>query len=1183
LGHIKDATSLFLTPKLSKGMSLPATGNAMLRNFPPKLLWAMRLSSIIFLLGGLHVSAGALSQNVTISGKDLPLVQVFENIKQQTGYSFVYDIDDIARMKHVNVHASNVPLKDLLDDCFRGQPFTWSIVNKTIVVTERQAVAGPPSSDETPVPPDTRDEIHGVVVDSNYSRMANATVAVKGKKIFTETDDRGNFTLTGTPIRDSNVVIIVSYTGYETQTYVVHKGSGNGVVVRMKPSTSQLDQVEIVAYGTTTQRYNVGSITTVTSQDIESQPVDNFLEALQGRVTGLQITAPSGAPGAMVLAQIRGQNTMSGNLNANGGVALSNYDQPLYIIDGIPFAPQNNSLLTSSMFNIIAGAPGQQNNNYGGMSPLNSIDPHDIESISVLKDADATAIYGSRGANGVILITTKRGRPGKMGLSVNASSGPTTAARNVKMMNTQQYLQMRHEALANDNLSPSIGPGRTDYDLLVMDTTRDVDYYHQLLGKTAQHQTANVSLTGGTTNASYRVSGGYRRTTFDYPGDFSDQLLSFNSGLNITSPDNRFSMSLSTVYSYDNNQNCSSIGTANMINLPPDFPAFVDASGKLLWSYKGVPFSSISNETNNFYAGLQQPFSAQNNNLNLSSTISYKIIRGLSIGGTAGYSRFESQLYSASPIATINPAFDELASAQFQNSLAATIDIEPQVVYQRTFGKLSINATLGGTYQTQSGSGTSINASGYPNDALLNSIAGAASVSATSNNLVTKYVAAFGRITLAWDGRYLLNLTGNNNGSSLFGPGYRWGQFGSAGAGWIFSETRLVRQALPWLSFGKVTANVGVTGSNSVQPYQYQPNWQGSGSYSTYQGSSYYMPLNPYTPDYHWATKHDFNARLSLGFFHDWAVIDGGVYLNYTGNQLLGTPLPTQTGFTSVTNNAPYTMQNKGWDISITPNKLASRTDKRNGFVWNAPQISISSRNYNKVTRVAANSPYAGVLIKGQSFGVVPLIKFAGVDSATGVFEYFKADGKTKTVSPVDFSALTPFGASQGGDANQLYNPSPAITIGFGDGFSWKGLKVGFYGSFQKQQGYTYLYNVFSGSYNPGFPSYNEPAAIVGKEWKRPGDKAPLRKYSSFVGDYNFAQSTGALGNASYLRISNLDISYQLPNSFVRRIRMQQGSIYVHVQNLLTITPYKVGDPEAQTIYNIPPQRVIAGGVSFNF
>ena len=1149
------------------------------RGLLTKTLLTMKLTALLFFTATLQVGAHAVAQHVSLSLKNAPLEKAFLEIRRQTGYTFAYTESMLKKAIPVSVECTNVPLEQALTTCFNNQPFSYTIIETTIVVKPKEPVANRATDIAADAGPPG--QIKGKVFGES-ALLKGASVASKKTHKGTSTDEQGNFTLTGIPDTDT---LTVSFIGYETQQVTVKQAVNGLLFVMLKVSVNTLDELQVIAYGTTTQRYTVGSIATVSSKEIEMQPVSNPLEALAGRVAGLQVTSTSGAPGSMVLTQIRGQNTLPTVLN--GYAIAGNYNQPLYIIDGIPFAAQNNSL-SGYLQNVSSGPSSTYfNNPYGGLSPLNSINPLDIESITVLKDADATAIYGSRGANGVIMINTKKGKQGKSALSVSVNSGPSTAARHVAMMNTQQYLQMRKEALKNDGITPSLA--NSDFDLLLFDSTKNVDWYQQLLGKTAYNTDVHVGLSGGTGLLAYNLGAGYGKSEFNYPGNFADQRYSLNSNFTVRSANNRLTLDIASTLSYDDNRNSSGVSTFGLINLPPNFPDMVDSKGNLVWAYKGNTLSILSSgKSNNYYAGLRQPFRSQNYTLNESMHLSYAVLKGLSVEGTVGYSRVQANGYSATPIATQQPGNSTpFGSASFQNQTKESIDIEPQLRYNRTFGRARIDAVIGGTYQKDVSGSQYITGTNYTNDGLLNSLAGASIFQVIASGLTDKYVAGFGRINGVWNNRYIVNLTGNINGSSLFGPGHRYGNFGSAGAGWIFSETKWIKQQASWLSFGKLTANYGITGSNSVSPYQYQPNWASFGSAVTYQGSQVYSPSNLYDPDFHWATKHDYNGHLSVGFFHDWLLIDLGAYLNWTGNQLLGSPLPGQAGFTSVTENAPFTLQNKGWEVTITAGRTHLQGSDRDRFIWFAPSFNIS-RNYNKVTRVDPNSTYAAVYRKGYPGTASPFVKYVGVDSATGLFQYLKADGKTLTHTPNYFSAFT----TNGGDANQMIDLSPTIFLGFSDGFSWKGFTVNFHGLFVKQKGFSYLNSIYgyNGSFiSPGLPSTNLPALILGKEWQKPGDKADLQRFAStlysptFGASSSFGKSTGVITNASYLRIDNLDISYQVPARWLHKLGMTNCMISLRGRNLFTITPYQVGDPATQNIYSIPPQRVFSGGVNLTF
>jgi hypothetical protein len=559
---------------------------------------------------------------------------------------------------------------------------------------------------------------------------------------------------------------------------------------------------------------------------------------------------------------------------------------------------------------------------------------------------------------------------------------------------------------------------------------------------------------------------------------------------------------------------------------------------------------------------------------------SYSVLKGLTLEGTIGYSRLQSKGFSANPIASQQPGLPRYGTANFQTTTKESFDIDPQLSYSNTFGRAKVSVMVGGTYQKNINARDFTTGSLYTNDALLNSLSGAASVSVSATNVMDKYVAGFGRATLVWDNRYIVNLTGNINGSSLFGPDYRFGNFGSVGAGWIFSETELMKQAAPWLSYGKITANYGITGSNNVTPYQYQPNWRATGSLTTYQGAMVYNPANLLSPDFHWSAKQDYNGRLSLGFFKNWVMLELGAYLNWTDDQLMDVQLPNQTGFSSVTANAPFTVQNKGWEISISSGYASLTGGNRNKFTWLAPSFNMS-RNYNKITKVDPNSQYANVYLKGQPSSATAFVKYIGVDPATGLFQYLKGDGKTVTNTPVAFSAyLFP----ELGDATELVDLMPSFSFGFGDGFSWKGFTVNFHGNFVKQKGISYLGSVYSSLIGiPGVPSVNMPALILGKQWQQPGDEATLQRFTTNNTSSAFPGSTGAVVDASYLRIDNLNISYQVPNQWVRRLGITGCNINISCRNVLTITPYEVGDPAMPNIYSIPPQRVINGGVNLTF
>ena len=417
-------------------------------SFRTNLLRVMMVTTLLLLTGALHVCAGAGAQKlVTLQGKDVPLAEAIAKIKQQTGLLFIYSDKDIVRARPITVDLKNAEVARALETIFKDQPLTFELQENTVFVVLRPAPEAPPATG--PPPPA---DIHGRVTDSLGNPLAGASVTVKGAKTGVETDAKGEFELKGV---GNNAVLIISFTGFRAQEYKVNGNKPFAVVLNRL--NSPLDEVQIIAYGQTTERLSVGDVTTVKAEEIEKQPVQNLLQALEGRVPGLFVTQSTGMPGSAFTVQIRGQNSI-----ANG-------NDPFYVIDGVPYSSE-----------LIPGT----GLNPGGGNPLDFINPGDIESVSVLKDADATAIYGSRAANGAILDHHEKGESRKASwFNLNASQGIGQAPLRAKWLNTSQYLQMRNGAYSQDGLLPD--PGSAP-DLLVWDTTRYTNWQKTLVGKQIQ-------------------------------------------------------------------------------------------------------------------------------------------------------------------------------------------------------------------------------------------------------------------------------------------------------------------------------------------------------------------------------------------------------------------------------------------------------------------------------------------------------------------------------------------------------------------------------------------------------------------------------------------------------------------------------------------------------------------------
>ena len=506
-----------------------------------------------------------------------------------------------------------------------------------------------------------------------------------------------------------------------------------------------------------------------------------------------------------------------------GQNSIANGNDPLYIIDGVPF-----SSVSLSSSNIAIGSlpiPGSNisNTNGGGLSPFNGLNPADIESIEVLKDADATAIYGSRGANGVILITTKRGKAGAMQLDMNVYSGAGEVTRMIHLLNTSQYLEMRREAFKNDGLAfPTIATALSDnnYDINgFWDTTRYTNWQKVMIGNMANFTNAQGSVSGGSANTQFVVGGGYSKQGTAFIGNFSDQKSSVRVNLTHASTDQRFHLQMGASYVYDNNDLPSNDFTS-FITLAPDAPVLYSGNGNLNWAI----YNGTATFNPNPVALTLQSAKASSSNLISNLNLSYQILPGLQLKSEFGYNKEEMNQTFVSPGAVIAPPYSIplYAYIEFANTTFTTWIIEPQLDYQHKIGLGEIEALAGSTFQQNIHNSLGQSAKDFTSDALINDPAAASQLSLQGDNYsLYRYDAIYGRVGYNYDGKYIVNFTARRDGSSRFGPGKQFGNFGAAGVGWIFSKERFFANNFSLLSFGKLRASYGITGNDQITNYQF--------------------------------------------------------------------------------------------------------------------------------------------------------------------------------------------------------------------------------------------------------------------------------------------------------------------------------------------------------------------------
>jgi TonB-linked SusC/RagA family outer membrane protein len=1111
---------------------------------PGKTLFHNRIVTTCAILVLLVASTSAMAQKVSLSANSATLKSVLKNLHKQSKFDFLYTDVLLQHAKPVTVNVSEIELKDALNLIFQNQPLTYTIDERTVVIKERQAQRSTEQGATSAKPM----LVTGMVTDNNGIPLEGASVIVKRTQTGTNTDRRGIYVATNARQGDT---LLVSYIGYKSG--IAYIGNDPVLNIKLYETTNSLDEVVVEAYGTTTQRLTTSNISRVTAADIEKQPVYNPLLALEGRIPGLEITPTSGYQSGPVFVELRGRNSINPNFTSD----------PLYVIDGVPQAQidlhPKQIAIGGYQAPVSKGLDQTGMSPAGGQSPLASINPTDIASIEVLKDADATAIYGSRGANGVILITTKKGKAGADVLNVTASQGVQFVPRFWDLLNTPQYLTMRREAFANDKLTPTTANAA---DLLLADTNSYINWQKQAYGGTAQWTNAQLSYSGGNDQTTFRISGGYNRSTSlnNYSG--MDQRASVATAFTEHSKDRRFNLQFTTEYSYSQTDQ---VVLTSSITAPPDYPALFTPKGQV--NFAGYDRLSTADPG----AGVNNPYLAKTNYLNTNLALNYNIIKGLTARVNLGYNFNFTDQSNISYIASIDPAANvpHTGSANYGTDHGQNWLIEPQLEYSRQISKGALNVLFGATDQSSSTREQVISSSGYSSDELIHSLVNATTFTATDGYGQYKYDGLFARITYNWDDKYVLNLNGRRDGSSRFGPDNRYGNFGSVGAAWIANQEKWLKDALPEeISFVKFRGSYGITGSDAVGDYAYLSQLGNvSPVLTSYNGVSPITTQIIENPNFHWQVNKKLEGALDLGFLHDRINVEAAYYRDRVGNQLVQFPIPEITGFTSVVENSPAVVQNSGWEFQANAQIL------KGAFTWNM-NFNISFNN-NKLLAYPdiQFSPYYSTLKIGKSLNDVYAFNYTGVDPKTGQYTYTDSngDGKIQEVNGV------PEG-TDGDDRYVVINLKPKYMGGFNEQFGYKGLSLSAYFTYRKQVGKTSFTNTAGTANNISVYQFQN-------TWTTPGQAAQFARFTTTPqdSDYDFSASTGVFTDASYIRLQTLALSYLLPSKWISHLGMSGFSINANAQNLFVLTHYKGLDPEIQNFPALPSPCTITLGLSGNF
>lgn len=1092
-----------------------------------KYLAVMKLT-IILIIVTLQVSASAIAQQVSLNFKKASLQEVLISIRKQSGYTFVSNASDLEKSNPVTLTLKSSNIDEILQAVFSNQPFDYQVQHKIIMIalkeSEKKSSLNSPSTDQ-------QKSISGTVSDEKGESLPGVTVVLKEQNNrISITDGAGRFYFPNAP---DHGTLLISMIGKETKKIYFKKEFDLAIILR--DVSMMMDQVQIVAYGATAKKYLTSNISSVKGDMIEKAPVSNILLALSGRVPGVFIQQSSGISGNGISVTVQGQNSLN-----NGNV-------PFYVVDGVPYSPD---VIATGVRGISSGIG----------SAMGFINPMDIESIEILKDADATAIYGSRAANGAILITTKKGKAGQTKVDINMQSGWGKIATKLDYLKTADYLTLRKEAYANNNNEK---PGFTAYDINgTWDQNRYTDWQDVLIGGTSLYQNIQASVSGGTENTQFLVGGGYLRETTVFPDKSADKKGSAHLNLNHNSSDKKFNLNVTVNYLQGTNKLPQTDLTSRIAALAPNAPALYNSDGSINWSQHpaATDFYTFANPI----AALNRRYTENTNNLISNTSISYKIVPNMLLKIGMGYNRFETNEVATEPFSAINPAARQ---GSFREANYATKNIEswisePQITYNKKFSFGDIEALIGTTFQQSKNNMQSFLGRGYSNDSQLENVRSAPSITATGSlQSVYRYNALFGRLNYRYDDRYIINLTARRDGSSRFGSANLFHNFFAIGTAWIFSNETFFKNSLSFLSLGKIRASYGTTGNDQIGNYQYLNLYSSFDVDRSYQGLVSLAPAGLPNPYLQWEETRKLNLGLDVSLRNDRAMLTLNYFRNRSSNQLLDDQISTVTGFPTITRNMSATVQNTGWEflLNVMPLKKGKLT------INNSVNLTVPRNKLLKYDNLSTNSTY----YIGESLASKKIYIYSGVNSQTGLYQFVSSTGDlTSTPNSID-------------DRTKLVDLNPNWYGGFSSSIRYGNFNLDFLLQYTKRIGSNYRY--------PSLPGYTVRNMLTNtlNHWTKKGDITELQKFTRNVSEVQPSQSAlfesdAVYSDASFARLKNVSLSWTLPSSWSKKAKIDHARLYLQGQNLFTWSNYFGADPETMSQGALPPLRVYTVGIQLS-
>ena len=1080
-----------------------------------KNLLKMKLTILIFLLSLAQLMASqsyAQSARLTLNLKDATVEEVLMKIEKQSNFFFIYNRDVVDVDRKVDASYINQKVTDILTGIFQGTGVEYEIQDRHIIL---KSSAFENSQQKT---------ISGKVTDSSGAPLPGVSVVIKGTTNGTITDSNGGYSLPNVP---DNGILKFSFVGMKTVEMEI-KGKASLNVV-LEEETVGIDEVVAIGYGKVKKSDLTGSVSSFRKDDLNKGVSSTMTGLLQGKAAGVQITQASAEPGGGTTVQIRG----AGSVNAGSG--------PLYVVDGLPI--ENGQ--------VISGGGSSMPEARVPRSPLSSINPSDIESIEVLKDASATAIYGARGANGVILVTTKKGSSGAMKITYSGYSGIQTPINMIDVLGAEDYKRILNQILDTPGSNVSATERVGDIQ------NGGTDWQNEML-RNAVVQSHSLSFTGGNNGTKYFASMNY----FDQDGVLKTSgYKRYDSRLNLEHKTDKmlFGVNFSTSYTHDN-------------VVPVGFST--NEEGSALYDARGFdPTYSIYDSTGAYQTSsmlnLDNPLAmlygktSETDNYRTLGTVygEYTILKGwtakVNVGIDTRNSRRDSYVSRLTKDGRANSGVATILTGTRNNYLG-----EFTTTYNRELSnKSSFTAMAGITYQKFISNNFEGTGKGFPVDETKTFNMGMANAayytmnSSKSNNKLLSYI---GRLNYNLLNRFLFTATLRVDGSSRFGENSKYGYFPSGAFAWKMSEEEFVKN-LNLFSSLKFRASVGRTGNQDIGNYLSLTTF-GTGA-SVILGGQQYVTLAPTrlaNPNLKWETTEQINVGFDMGFLANRISASVDYFRKNTFDMLFDLPVPASTGYTSIMSNIGN-IKNEGFELTIDSRNLQGK------LKWNT-SLNISTLK-NKVTDTGTISQILHT-DAGQSTTQIAIIK---VGETLNSFYGYKTDGIWQTqaeitasgtkdpVKPGDVKYVDQNGdhVVNTNDRVILGKSIPSLTFGLTNNLSYKNFTLNFF--IDAATGVSMLNNSKVETYYPVSHRRNRMAEPYLNRWTTDN---PSTKYPSFVnpaGQGNKAVSDLTVEDASFIRLQSVQLSYDVP--LKNHKIFDRVNVYVSGQNLYTLTNYSGQDP----------------------